>query len=122
MSFVNFSNHNSSKWTSAQLEAAKEYGDIVDLQFPMVDPAATHDDIQKLADSSVEDILNAHPSAVMVQGEMTLTYAIVKRLQNEGILTVAACTRRRSEEELQQLSAAGLTREGMFAFMGFREY
>ena len=32
--FINFTNHASSKWSDAQLQAAKEYGSIVDIQFP----------------------------------------------------------------------------------------
>lgn len=122
MAFVNFSNHNSSKWAPSQVEAAEKYGDIVDVPFPAVNPSATKEDIQTLAEKSVSEILAQHPSIVMVQGESTLVYAVVNKLQSKGIPCCAACTRRRSEEELQQLSAAGLTREGMFAFMGFREY
>ena len=122
MAFVNFSNHVSSKWSVEQLNAAKEYGDVVDIAFPAVNPAATKMDVQELAEKSVNEILAVHPSIVMVQGESTLVYAVVNKLQSKGVPCCAACTRRRSEEELQQLSAAGLTREGMFAFMGFREY
>ena len=122
MSFVNFTNHTSSKWSAAQLEAAKEYGDIIDIPFPMVSPDATKEDIQELAEKSVQDILSNSPSAVMVQGEMTLVYNVVRRLQDKGIACVAACTRRRTDEEVQKLAAAGLTKEGMFEFMGFREY
>ena len=122
MSFVNFTNHASSKWGQDQLSAAQKYGNIIDIPFPAVNPAATKKDVQKLAEKSVQDILAADPSTVMVQGEATLVYAVVQRLQSKGVPCVAACTRRRTEEELQQLSAAGLTREGMFAFMGFREY
>lgn len=122
MSFVNFSNHNSSKWGDAQLSAAKEYGNVIDVPFPMVNPAATKEEIQELAEKSVADILMNSPSIVMVQGEMTLVYAVVKRLQDNGIKCVAACTRRRTDEEIQKLAAAGLTKEGMFEFMGFREY
>ena len=122
MSFVNFSNHDSSKWTGAQLSAAEKIGDVVNIPFPMVPPTATKEDIQQLAEKSVAEILAADPCTVMVQGEATLVFAIVTRLQSKGIPCCAACTRRRSEEELQRLSAQGLTREGMFEFMGFREY
>lgn len=122
MSFVNFTNHSSSKWGEIQVEAAKKYGDIIDIPFPAVDPLATKEDISTLAEKSVEEILKASPSAVMAQGEFTLTFAVVNMLQQKGIKCVVACTRRRTDEEVQQLAAAGLTREGMFAFMGFREY
>lgn len=83
MSFVNFSNHNSSKWGDAQLSAAKEYGNVIDVPFPMVNPAATKEEIQELAEKSVADILMNSPSIVMVQGEMTLVYAVVKRLHRQ---------------------------------------
>lgn len=122
MSFVNFTNHSSSKWAPSQVEAAEKYGNIVDVPFPMVNPTATKEEIKAMADKAVAEILANHPSAVMAQGEFTLTFEVVKRLQKEGITCVVACTRRRTDEEVQQLAAAGLTREGMFAFMGFREY
>ena len=122
MAFVNFTNHSSSKWGEAQIEAAKKYGEVIDVAFPTVDPSATKEEIKAMADKAVAEILANHPSAVMAQGEFTLTFEVVKRLQKEGITCVVACTRRRTDEEVQQLAAAGLTREGMFAFMGFREY
>lgn len=122
MTFVNFSNHASSKWTNAQLEAARAYGDIVDIPFAQVAPSATKAEVDALAEAEVAKIMDAAPSVVMVQGEMTLVYNVVRRLENEGIKCVAACTRRRTDEEVQRLAAAGLTKEGMFEFMGFREY
>lgn len=122
MSFVNHSNHNSTRWTNTQLEAAKAYGDIIDIPFANVPPTASKADVEALAEKAVSEIMNAKPSVAMVQGEMTLVYNVVKRLENEGIKCVAACTRRRTDEEVQKLAAAGLTKEGMFEFMGFREY
>lgn len=122
MAFVNYSNHNSSRWTESQLEAARAYGDVIDIPFAQVDPAATKADVEALAEKAVNEILEAEPSAAMVQGEMTLVYNVVRRLEARGIKCVAACTRRRTDEEIQKLAAAGLTKEGMFEFMGFREY
>ena len=122
MTFVNYSNHVSSRWTTAQIEAAREYGDIVDIPFAQVPPTATKADVDTLAEEAVNEILEAEPSAAMVQGEMTLVYNVVRRLEARGIKCVAACTRRRTDEEIQKLAAAGLTKEGMFEFMGFREY
>lgn len=122
MTFVNYSNHVSSRWTDAQLEAAKAYGNIVDIPFAQVNPAATKAEVDTSAEAEVEKIMKTEPSAVMVQGEMTLVYNVVRRLEAKGIKCVAACTRRRTDEEIQRLAAAGLTKEGMFEFMGFREY
>ena len=39
--FINFSNHASTRWGVPQKQAAKKYGEIVDMQFPNVDPEAT---------------------------------------------------------------------------------
>lgn len=122
MAFVNYSNHVSSRWSSAQLEAARAYGDIVDIPFAQVDPSATKAEVDALAEAEVAKIMDATPSVVMVQGEMTLVYNVVRRLESRGIKCVAACTRRRTDEEVQKLAAAGLTKEGMFEFMRFREY
>ena len=44
--FINFTNHTSSKWSDAQLQAAKEYGAIFDIQFPSIEPECTRADIQ----------------------------------------------------------------------------
>ena len=122
MAFVNYSNHVSSRWSSAQLEAAEAYGEVVDIPFAQVSPSATKAEVDALAEVEVKKILETAPSVVMVQGEMTLVYNVVRRLEAKGIKCVAACTRRRTDEEVQKLAAAGLTKEGMFEFMGFREY
>nr|DAK89030.1 MAG TPA: hypothetical protein [Caudoviricetes sp.] len=122
MSFVNYSNHVSNRWSSAQLEAAKVYGDVIDIPFAQVSPSANKAEVDALAVEEVQKILDVAPSVVMVQGEMTLVYNVVRRLEARGIECVAACTRRRTDEEVQKLAAAGLTKEGMFEFMGFREY
>ena len=122
MSFVNYSNHVSTRWNDAQLEAARAYGEVIDIPFAQVSPSATKAEVDALAVEEVQKILEATPSAVMVQGEMTLVYNVVRRLQDKGVKCVAACTRRRTDEEIQKLAAAGLTKEGMFEFMGFREY
>lgn len=121
-SFVNFTNHDSSKWGSDQLKAAEKYGEVINIAFPAVPPTATKEEIQVLADKAVAEILSKDPCVVLAQGEFTLTFAVVERLKNVGVHAIVACTRRRTDEEVQQLAAAGLTREGMFAFMGFREY
>lgn len=122
MSFVNFTNHMSSKWSPSQTEEAEKYGTVVDVPFPAVSPTATKGEIEAMADKAVAEILEQHPDVVMAQGEFTLTFAVVNMLQQKGVKCVVACTRRRTDEEIQRLAAQGLTREGMFEFMGFREY
>ena len=36
--FINCSNHPSRYWSREQIEAAEQYGEVVDIRFPIVDP------------------------------------------------------------------------------------
>jgi hypothetical protein len=48
--FINLSNHPTTKWESAQIDAVpKEYGQIVDLAFPNIPPQLEADDVAELA-------------------------------------------------------------------------
>ena len=47
--FINFSNHASTRWGVPQKQAAKKYGEIVDVQFPNVNPEATSEEVHELA-------------------------------------------------------------------------
>lgn len=98
---INFSNHPSKYWEAKQLEAAKEYGEIKDIPFPAVDPEASFNDIQVLAEQYVEKILafaeNNHIT-VHVMGEMTFTFFVVTKLKEKGIDCIASTTERNSEE------------------------
>lgn len=98
---LNLSNHPSEYWELEQLEAAKGYGEIRDIPFPNVEPKASYDDIKKLADQYVEDILSMAENnriTVHVMGEMTFTFLVVKKLKEKGIECIASTTERNSEE------------------------
>ena len=114
-SFVNFTNHPSEKWDDNQIRAAKEFGGIVDISFPDVPPELKHDEISKMADSCVTEILRHEPSAVLCQGEFTLCFAVVEKLKAEEIPVFAACTKRIVEEK-------GDSKIVKFMFEGFRRY
>ena len=36
--FINLTNHPSATWSEEQLKAARQYGEIVDLHFPIIEP------------------------------------------------------------------------------------
>lgn len=114
--FINLSNHPSIGWSKEQLEAAQQYGEIVDLSFPNVEPSFTTKDVNELADVIVEGIkdLDATP-VVHVMGEMTFTYAVVTRLKALDITCVASTTERIVQEENGK-------RISEFKFVQFREY
>ncbi len=102
------------------MEAARKYGQIIDLAFPQVDSCATAEDIAKLADVYAGYILDYNPAAVMCQGEFTLVYSVIRRLQRQGVLCLAACSERRTIEEKQPDGSVKKT--AIFAFSRFREY
>lgn len=113
--FINFSNHPSDKWEIRQIEAAKVYGEIIDLPFPEVDETKGESYIANLADEYVEKILNYEPEAVLCQGEFTLAFAVITALKEQKVDVLAACSRRVAEEhEGKKIS--------VFSFERFRRY
>lgn len=123
--FINLSNHPSAKWSSEQLKAAPRYGDVVDIAFPPVAATANINDIMSLAKSMVADICGAYASPdtdirVLVQGEMTLTHALVCEFQNNIIDCYAVCSDRITEEVVNPDGTT--TKKAIFKFVQFRVY
>ena len=122
--FINFTNHSSAKWSSEQLSAAQKYGEIVDFAFPQVAATATEDEIIKIARSIVSDICCTYDSEteirVLVQGEMTLTYALVRMFRERGICVLSACSERHVLEDT--MPDGKNLRTSIFEFVQFREY
>ena len=118
---VNLSNHPSACWSDEQkLAALKLAPQIMDLPFPAVPPEADTHEIDALADEvlAIARLTTQAPGAThaMVQGEFTLAHALVRKLQQIGIVCVAATTRREVVEQ------TGGTRTTRFNFVRFREY
>ncbi len=118
--FVNFSNHKSGLWNEKQKESALKYGEeIVDLDFPVVDPDLNSDEVSQLGDTYINKILSLPVAAVMCQGESTLSFYVVNRLIEKGIVCLAACSRRVVKERV--IDGVSI-RESQFEFERFREY
>ena len=118
---INLSNHPAERWNAGQLEQAHNlYGEVQDLPFPKVDPHADEQEIHSMAEEYVQYALQQLPAAtenaVHIMGEMTLTFALVKRLKAEGITCVASTTERKVAEK------ADGTKTSVFQFIRFREY
>ena len=118
--FVNFSNHLSQYWNEEQLDAAYQFGEIVDIPFPSVNGYASTDEIISLATDMCSKISLYKPKAVMVQGEFTLTYHVVRMLKEKGIRVVAACSERDAIE--QKLPDGTAKKVSVFRFVQFRNY
>ncbi len=117
--FINLSNHPSSTWEIKQKEAAEQFGEIVDILFPTVNPSDDRSQIEALADQYVKIIEEKAKNAtaiIHVMGEMTFTYSIVSRLKERGFGCVASTSERIAQEtpDGQKISS--------FQFVRFREY
>ena len=117
--FLNLSNHAAECWDDNQLEAAKEYGDIIDMDFPRIAPDSTKEDIDMLAQQTANNIKKQYGNAsltVHVMGEMTFTYEIVCILKSYGIRCVASTTTRDTEDNMDG------SKLSHFHFVRFRDF
>ena len=118
--FINLSNHPSSQWSEAQLAAAREIGKITDIRFPAIDPNDSPEKIRNLAQSTFKFIRALGKPVVMVQGEFTFTYQLVRLLQEAGIRAIVSCSRRVSDEYVDE--QGNTVKVSSFRFEGFRDY
>jgi hypothetical protein len=118
--FINFSNHPSDKWSEEQLAAAQVYGDVVDIPFPNIEPAATETDIANLGNDYIQKILEMSPSAVMCQGEFTFSYYVISGLLRNNINVLSACSKRIVQEMHDGTDT--VKKVSQFKFVGFRRY
>lgn len=118
--FLNLSNHSSDKWSKAQLDAARAYGEVVDMPFPVIDPGATTEEIHRLAEEYADRITSSYLGrdlmTVHLMGEMTFTFRLVTLLHARGVRCVASTTQRKTSE------LEGSKKESIFEFQAFREY
>ena len=118
--FINYTNHASAKWPTAQKEAAHAWGEIEDLPFPDIGADWDEERVAKLAEESVARLIEKKPRAVLCQGEFTYVYHLVNLLRAAGVTALAATSRREvSEERAQDGSVRKISR---FVFTRFREY
>lgn len=117
--FINLTNHTSENWSKEQLDAANEYGEILDLPFPNVFPEASKNEVNQLADEYINKILENTPNCVLCQGEFCFSYAVINKLKEKNIKVVAACSNRVVAEETTE---SGTRRISYFKFVQFREY
>jgi hypothetical protein len=119
---INLSNHPSDQWGVHQKETAiNEFGDIVDIDFPVIDPEWDIKQISELAyefyskiDKSI--INNKKDSTVVhLMGEVTFCFRMANMLRKAGIRCVASTTRRNVQIE-------DGVKKSIFVFVKFREY
>lgn len=115
--FINLSNHPSDGWSEEQLAATQQYGEVVDIHFPNIEPSFTSSMVNSLADITVDTITALGKDMVVhIMGEMTFTYAVVSRLKAMGIRCVASTTERNT------IMTPDGKKISEFRFVQFREY
>ena len=118
--FINWSNHPFEKWDPLQFDAAKALGHPVFIPFPNVEPDSSIEEIVEQAHRCVQELMELYSdpktTIIMVQGEMTLLYHILKLLEQGGYRVVAAT----SERDVKQLPDG--TELKSFHFVAFRDY
>lgn len=129
--FWNLSNHPLTSWQPSQQSAARRWNradqqadlQLRDLPFPNVDPLADEESVERLAGEQWQRL--QHEGArkgepVLVQGEFTLTHALVQILQRKGLIPLTATTQRCSSEH--QGADGRIERRQWFDFQQFRCY
>lgn len=116
---INFSNHPYALWSQKQREAAKIYGECIDLPFPNITPSLDEREIEQLAEEYLKKILEMSGESqltVHVMGEFTFCCLIAFKLRKYGIRCLASCAERNVEIVGSQI------KQVVFEFERFREY
>ncbi|MBR3609075.1 MAG: CRISPR-associated protein [Bacteroidales bacterium] len=117
---INLTNHPSNKWSIEQIEAANNYGSIIDIPFPVVDEKGDEQYIKDLVKEYFNKVLIYKSDCnitVHIMGEMTFTFALIKLLQEQGIKCISSTTKRIVIDE-----GDGVKEKVIFEFERFREY
>lgn len=93
---LNLSNHNSSTFLKKQKEEViRLYCKIEDMAFPSIQPLASLEEVQLMAEEYLQKILGFKDlKAVHLMGEMTFVYQLVKLLEKHQIPVIASTTTR----------------------------
>lgn len=118
--FINYSNHPSKEWGEKQLQAAMQYGPILDIPFPSISPELTEEEMDRLAARQAQLILSYGSPTVMVQGEAVFSFRLVTILKSRGLTVLAACSNR--EATVCTLADGTAVKESAFRFVRFFPY
>ena len=117
---INCCNHPSCLWSAPQREAARTYGEIVDLPFPQVEPRLATEELRPLVRAYAEKIEHLEPDAVFLAGEYTFLFMLADKLLRDGVPVLCACSRRNTEEAVRE--DGSVEKRAVCVFERFREY
>ena len=117
---INLSNHPHANWQEKQLRAAKAYGEVIDIPFPLHCAAVTEEEQEQIALRLLDQIREMKPDAVLVMGEFSLLFMVVDALLDDGILVLTAASDRNTVEKTEENGT--IVKIAHFDFVRFREY
>lgn len=94
---LNLSNHPSNTWSKQQKDAAiLQFGGILDMPFPEIDPDASLEQVQQLARETFDSImaLQIPDLSIHLMGEFTFCFQAINLFANKGIFCFASTTKR----------------------------
>ncbi len=126
--FINLTNHPSATWGEAQRAAVTALGcdEIIDIQFPNVNPHATSSDVAAHAAATLAEVValglgdGVHRGAVHVMGESGFVAAFVAAAKLAGVHCVHSTTVRVAVETKN--ADGTVTKTSQFNFVQFRDY
>jgi hypothetical protein len=116
--FVNVSNHSSDKWSPEQLKSARQFGEVVDLGFPNVNPNLFSVELEDLVLEWLEKITSLEKDEMIhvhLMGETGFVCRLAMRLSNLKFHVLHSTTARVVEEK------ADGTKVSIFKFVRFRD-
>ncbi|MDY0081056.1 MAG: hypothetical protein GX452_13700 [Ignavibacteriales bacterium] len=97
---INLSNHPSHLWSEKQFsEANTQFGEVIDIPFPSVDPDSDIEWTERIAGEYLELILqtaakNSGVTVVHLMGEFSFVFRLLLLLRNSGLKAVCSTSQR----------------------------
>ena len=117
---INLSNHPSEGWQEKQRAAARCYGEIVDMPFPVIPAESGEGDIASFVRDYLGRIEALRPDAVFLMGEYTFVYMMAGELEERGIPALSSSSERIVTERTMEDGA--IEKSTRFDFVRFRRY
>ena len=117
---INCTNHPYDIWNEPQRNKARDYGKVVDVPFPVIEPTFTASDIRDIVTQYAIKIEEYNPDAVLVAGEYSFSFMLVDKLLRDGVKVLCSCSKRITKEIKKEDGTN--EKSSVFLFEQFREY
>lgn len=122
---INLTNHPYKTWDEKQKLAAQKFGEVIDWDFPVIDPSMSGVKVKQVASEICAHLLDSGKIEqeyirktlwVHIQGEQVFVFQIVTLLLEKGIPCLASTSERR------KINLGNGKSEQYFQFVQFRTY